>query len=131
MHGDEQAIRELYERWYRAMSSGDASGVVDLLTEDVILKMPGSSALRGRSSVAQALEGFHSACSEDVEYVLEEVEVSGDLAYVRISENAVIRARQTDLRQVMSGVHLAILRRQGDGRWLVSRDVASLNEPEV
>ena len=123
---DAQAIRRVFESWYRAIQEGDVAGLLALVTPDVIVKGPGTPAILGNNALERALGAFLEAYSERVEYELEEVEVSGDLAFARISESATLLPRSGESPLSVSGMHLTILRRQPDGAWLIARDISSL-----
>ena len=126
---DQARIRALYEAWFGAMEAGDLEALLGLLTPDAVLKMPGSPALVGQASIGSALRGFHAEMSEEVEFRVEEVEVSGDLAYARVTEKATVvpRAGAGAPGVPIEGMHLAVLRRLPTGEWRVARDVSSLD----
>lgn len=123
---DKLAIRTLFERWYCAMEDGDVAKLLSLVTADVIIKAPGSPPILGISAVEQALTAFLEGHSETVDYEVAEVEVSGQLAFARISESARILSRSGSRAWSVNGMHLTILRRQPDGAWLLARDISSL-----
>jgi uncharacterized protein (TIGR02246 family) len=123
---DVNAIRSVFESWYRAMEDGDVAELLGLVTNDVIVKAPGSPAVEGQSALEHALSAFFEACCETVVYNVEEVEVCGELAFARVLECATILAKSGADASSMSGMHLTILRRQSDGEWLIARDVSSL-----
>ena len=122
------AIRTVIDAWYRAMEGADIAGLISLVTPDVIMKPPGAPAVVGRDALQDALSGFLETHSERVRYEIEEIEVCGELAFTRISESATISPRSGDPASSVKGMHLTILRRQADGRWLVARDISSLDE---
>ena len=126
---DEQAIRDLYARWFGAMESGDIEGFLALVADDFVLKSPGSPPVTDRTMLRAGLEQFHAAFSEDVEYRIEELHVAGPWAWVRITERATLTPKSGGENRVLSGTHLGILVRQADGRWRVARDVSSFDQP--
>lgn len=123
---DDRAIRNVIGSWYRAMEEGDVARLLSLVTPDVIVKPPGSTAISGRKALEQALSAFLQTHSEKVDYAVEEVETSGRLAFARISESATILPRSGAKTEIVSGMHLSILKRQSDGEWLIARDISSL-----
>lgn len=131
MADDDFAIRTLFERWYRAMEDGNVAALLSLVTADVIFKPPGSPPILGASALEQALSAFLEEHSETVDYEVAEVEVSGELAFARVSERADIRSRSGSTTSSANGMHLAILKRQPDGEWLLARNVSSLIDPEI
>ncbi len=122
------AIRIVIDSWYRAMEAGDIAGLMTLVTTDVIVKPPGAPAVAGKGALEDALSGFFETHSESVRYEIEEIEVSDTLAFARISERATIQPRSGDPASSVNGMHLTLLRRQPDGRWLMARDISSLDD---
>lgn len=126
---DERAIRDLFQSWFEAMESGDVEGLLKLVHEDVVYKAPGLPAVIGRSKLREALERFHSEYAEEIEYEMLEVEVSDAWAYARVLERAVIKRQGGTTHASVRGMHMAILRKQKDGTWLVTREIASADHP--
>jgi len=125
--GDQQAIREVLALWHRATAAGDVNTVLNLMAEDVVFLVPGHPPMRGRGAFEQGLRALLAQHQIESTGEIQEVEVSGDLAYawsmltVRIvplaGGNATIRTRNA----------LSILRKQGDGSWVVVRDANLLS----
>lgn len=124
---DAEAIRQLYAQWFGALERGDVDGFMALLADDFVLKSPNRPAVSSRAVFRRNLESFYGAYSERVHYKLEDLEVSGDMAYVRISEETTLTPKQGGKDVTISGMHLAILARQPDGAWKVKREVSSLD----
>jgi len=53
MSSDEQAIRQLVERWMAASRRGDTAAVLDLMADDVVFMVPGKPPF-GREEFAAA-----------------------------------------------------------------------------
>jgi uncharacterized protein (TIGR02246 family) len=123
---DVSAIRTVFESWYCAIEDGDVDRLISLVTPDVIVKPPGAAPIMGKSVLRHALSAFLKEQTETVDYKVQEVEVSGQLAFARILESATIRPRSGAESSTMTGIHLTILRCQPDGEWLVARDIMSL-----
>ena len=124
----EKSIRTLFGRWYGAMEDGDVATLISLVTVDVIVKAPGASPIIGASALEDALTAFHEEYSETVDYEIAEVEVSGPLAFARVSESARIVSKSGPQSSSINGMHLAILRRNRGGEWLLARYISSLIE---
>ena len=127
---DDLAIRTLFERWYRAMEDGNVAELLSLVTPDVIVKAPDLPPIQGSSALEQALAAFLDEYSETVDYEIAELEVSGQLAFARISETARIMSRSGSETSTINGIHFTILRRQPNGEWLLARDMSSLIDSE-
>jgi len=123
---DVRAVRTVIDAWYGAMQEGRVAGLLSLVTPDVIVKPPGSPPIEGKNALKQALSGFLETNSETVEHEIEEVEVSGQVAFTRVLESTTIWPRSGGNASSVTGMHLTILRRQPDGDWLIARDISSL-----
>jgi uncharacterized protein (TIGR02246 family) len=126
-HSDVEAIHRLYEKWFGAMERGDVSGVLDSLADDFVLKSPSRPAVSSRAVLRRGLDESYAAYTERVRYKIEEVEVLGDQAWARVSEETTLVAKKGGKEYSISGMHLAILARQPDGSWKVKREVSSLD----
>jgi uncharacterized protein (TIGR02246 family) len=124
---DTEAIHQLYAKWFGALEGGDVEGFLALLADDFVLKSPGQPPVSDRAAFRRALEGLHATYTERVRYKLEEVEVSGDLAWTRLSEETTLTPKRGGQQYRLSGTHLAILARQPDGTWKVRREVSSFD----
>ena len=126
---DERAIREICKRWFAAMEAADIGDLLELVTEDVIFKSPGTPAAVGRKALEDRLDNFHSRFSQEAEHDVVEIQlIADDWAYARILERSHVSSREGDAEADMMGMHLAVLQRTDDG-WRIHRDVASLDHP--
>lgn len=122
---DVRAIHELYADWFGAMEEGDVDRILSLVTDEVILKGGGGPAVRGRDALAVALRDFLDEFTEEVEYSVDEVEVAGEWAWARIDESTRIVPKDGRPPVTVTGMHLAVLRRDDGGGWRVARDVGA------
>ena len=119
MSPDERAIRELVDTWMKASRAGDTETVLSLMSDDVIFMVPGREpfgkqafAANSRSMDGVRLEGSADIC---------ELKMLGDWAYLRnFIEITITPPDGESVRR--SGFTLTILRKEPDGRWLLTRD---------
>ena len=124
MSDDERAIRELVARWMAASQAGDTQTVLSLMTDDVVFMVPGREPF-GKQDFAAASEGMKDVRIEGRSDI-RELQVLGDWAYLRsYLEVSVTPPGGNAVRR--AGYTLTILRKQPDGRWLLSRDANLLN----
>jgi uncharacterized protein (TIGR02246 family) len=126
MTQDEAAIRRLVQRWFDATRAGDIDTVAGLMTEDVVFMVPGKEAF-GRDAflaAARAMQGVKIEGGSTVQ----EVEVLGDLAWVRGQVNVAVTPWHGGPMKHMAGGTLSIFRRGADGAWRLARD-ANLISP--
>ena len=81
MNADEQTIRDLVAQWHRATAAGDVDTVLGLMSEDAVFLVSGKPPMKGRSTFEKGLRGLLKSHRVDSAGDIQEVEVSGDLAY--------------------------------------------------
>ncbi len=127
MNADEQAIRTLVAEWHLSTAAGDVESVLQLMAEDVVFLVAGQPPMRGRRTFENGLRGLlaahHIASTADVQ----EIEISGDLAYCWSILNVEITSTSDGSKVVRSGSALSILRKQSTGSWVVVRDANLLS----
>jgi uncharacterized protein (TIGR02246 family) len=122
MDSDEGAIRELIETWLSATRAGDVERVLELMTPDVVFLVPGQSAMAGVEAFEKGLRGTLASHAIDSSSEIEEIVVSGDMAYSRTRLSVTVTSRHGGTPLQRSGHTLSILRKGEDGRWRLSRD---------
>jgi uncharacterized protein (TIGR02246 family) len=126
MTSDEQAIRDLVALWHSATVAGDVDTVLGLMAEDVVFLVAGRPAMRGRRSFESGLRGLLAKHRIESTGEVQEVDVSGDLAYCWTELNVRIVALSGGSSATRAGSALSILRKQPNGSWLVVRDANML-----
>ncbi|HEY0503468.1 MAG TPA: SgcJ/EcaC family oxidoreductase [Lysobacter sp.] len=123
---DEQQIRDVVARWMQATREGDAQAVLDLVSDDAVFLVAGRPPF-GKAEFAQAMR--QQAASDlhfDGDSRIEEIQVDGDVAFMR--SHLTVRARRGgEPLATRAGYTLTVLRRE-DGRWRLARDANLLVE---
>jgi uncharacterized protein (TIGR02246 family) len=127
MNADEQAIRNLIDRWMAASKAGDLPTVLSLMSDDVVFMVPGRAPF-GKEEFAAASKGMAGVEMNGTSEI-DELQVLGDWAWMRNRLRVTITPREGK-PMVRSGYTLTILRKQSDGNWVIARD-ANLLTPEV
>jgi uncharacterized protein (TIGR02246 family) len=122
MTSDEQAIRNLMALWHSATAAGDVDTVLGLMADDVIFLVPGQPPMRGRSSFERGLRALLIEHRIESTGEVQELEVSGNLAYCRTNLNVRVVPLSGGNATVRSGSALSILRKQANGSWVLARD---------
>ncbi|MFC5435981.1 YybH family protein [Rhodanobacter umsongensis] len=123
MTDDERSIRALIERWHNATAEGDVDTVLTLMSEDVEFLVPGRDPMRGRAAFAAGLRTLLKTHRIHSSGDVQEVKVSGDLAFALTQLKVRVIPLGTDQENARSGYALSVFRKQGDGVWLLVRDV--------
>lgn len=129
MTSDEKAIRDLVALWHRATAAGEVDTVLGLIAEDVVFLMAGESPMRGRHSFESGLRELFAHYRIESTYDIQEIEVSGNMAYCWTDLTVKVKPSTGGNSVVRVGSALSILRRQGNGSWVVVRDANMLSLP--
>lgn len=129
MSADERAIRQLVERWISATREGDVDTVLGLMAPDVTFLMAGQPPMQGREAFAKSLKAVLSDNVIDSVSQIDEIVVSGDLAYCRTRLSVTVTSKHGKLPLQRTGHTLSILRKGSDGAWLLARDANMLASP--
>ena len=119
MTDDERAIRSVVDTWMAASRAGDLQTVLGLMTDDVIFMVPGHEPF-GKKEFAANSERMANV-RVDGRAEIRELQILGNWAYLRnYIEITMTKDGAQPVRR--SGYTLTILRKQMDGRWLLTRD---------
>ncbi|HUR00815.1 MAG TPA: nuclear transport factor 2 family protein [Gemmatimonadaceae bacterium] len=121
------SIRAAYATWFASMESGDVELGLSVVTPDVRHRGPSGDERVGKEALRGALEAFHAAFTERVQWELLEVAVTSARAQVRVRETAIIRPRDGGPSMRVQGWHAGELVRQANGLWLIGRDVSIID----
>ena len=119
MENDEQAIRNVVDRWLAATRAGDLDTVLTLMTDDVLFIVPGQEPF-GKAAFAansETMRNFQFEGASDIQ----EIKVLGDWAWMRNHLKITITP-PAGAPMVHSGYTLTILRKNSAGAWAVFRD---------
>jgi uncharacterized protein (TIGR02246 family) len=124
---DEQSIRDLVARWHAATAAGDVDTVLQLMADDVVFLVAGQPPMQGRSTFEQRLRGLLQSHRIVSTGDIQEVQVSGNLAYCWSIVTVRIAPLSGGNPVVRSGNALSILRKDARGEWVVARDANLLS----
>jgi uncharacterized protein (TIGR02246 family) len=126
MGPDERAIREVHSTWIAAVNAGDVDCLLDLMADDVVFLNPGQAPL-GRDGFPPGFSAAHQRARVNCVSELDEVVVSGDVAYARAQDSLSVTPRAGGDAMRLAGHRLTVYRKQPDGRWLLARDAHTLS----
>ena len=119
MHPDEQAIRNLVQKWMDASRAGDNATVLSLMSDDVVFMVPGREPF-GKDAfkaTSEMMKGVRIDGSSDIK----EIKVLGDFAWLR--NHLTVRVTPPNGATVVrSGYTLTILQKNSSGSWVIVRD---------
>lgn len=127
MSTDDQAIRQMIALWHSATARGDVDTVLGLMDEHAVFLVAGQPPMHGRAGFAQGLRGLLKTHRIESSSDIQEVEVSGHLAYVwnRLEVKVISLADGSAVAR--RGHALSILHKYADGQWRLVRDANMLS----
>lgn len=128
---DEDAIRDVINRWARASMDGDIETVLTLMTEDVMFMTPGNPPMRGRDAFASSFRSVSERGSLEASSDVQEVFVEGRFAYAVTQLRVTMTPPGANQPIRRSGYVLSVFRKQPDGRWAIARDANMLSVVRV
>ncbi len=122
---DEDDIRALIATWLTETHAGNVDAVLDLIAPDAVFLIAGQPPMVGRDAFADGLRKVLQDNVIDSNSIVDEVTVSGDMAYSRSRLEVTITSKhgQTPMRR--SGHTLSVYRKEG-GKWRLVRDANML-----
>lgn len=126
MQNDKDAIRKLVNNWLELNKKGDIESVLQMVTDDVVFTVPGREPF-GKEAFASFANTMKNMAIDGTSEIVE-LEVLGDWAWMRNHLRMTMTA-PTGKPARSSGYTLTILRKNGEGKWLIARD-ANLLSPE-
>ncbi len=121
---EDEAVKSLILEALDVIRSDDFDRYFDLFTDDAVWMMP-SNFDDVHQTKARSFYRFTRKFKFDQETSVDEVVVSDDWAYVRLSFNGYLRPKMEDGSPPLRSVsrHIWILQRQPDGAWKIARDI--------
>jgi uncharacterized protein (TIGR02246 family) len=123
---DEQAIRDLVNKWQRATASGDLPVMLSLMAEDVVFLTAGLPPLHGKEAFANAFRSALQHVRIEATSEIQEIRVAGDMAYCWNHFSVTTSSLDGGSPKYRKGYTLTILRKTRTGNWVVTRDANML-----
>ena len=127
---DELAIRDLIARWHAATAAGDVDAVLRLMADDVVFLTPGNPPMKGKHAFETGLRNVLAGHRIQSSGEVQEVQVSGSLAYSWTSLEVRIAPLSGGEALVRKGAALSVFRKRPDGSWVLVRDANLLPPPK-
>jgi len=124
-----QAILDFEQTVYDAQISGDIDAWMSSFTEDAMVMAPNLPALTNKPAIRQWNAPNFEQFDLHEESDEREVEVAGDLAYIRAHWNWTMTPKGGGKIVKDTGNSIWILRRQPDGSWKIARGIYNSDKP--
>ena len=125
---DEEAIRRVVTTWHEATAAGEIDRILPLMADDVVFLVAGGPPMRGRQQFADGLSALLKEHTIQSSGEIQELRVSGDLAYCWTALSVTVTPRQGEPKR-RTGNTLSVFLKQPDGTWVLARDANMLGAP--
>jgi uncharacterized protein (TIGR02246 family) len=125
--GDREAIERLIERRELVTNRGDANAFAGLFTDDAVIMPTNRTNIVGAPAIKKWEHAFAEEYQVETELATDEVTLLGSWAYVRLRVSGTLTPRQGGDPVRINGKELAVLQRQPDGNWKISRLMGNSN----
>ena len=121
-----EANAEAYEAAYAA---GDADALAALHADDAVRMPPNAPPVVGKEAIKASFQATFEQFDGKIALSLEEVEVTGDWAFVRGASPVTLTPKAGGDPLQSEGKYMSIRKRQPDGSWKIFRTIWNSNDP--
>jgi len=123
-------IRDLEANWVKEAAANDLDRIAAHYTDDAIFMGPGAPAAKGKDAIRAAWKGMLATASK-VSFAADLVDVSqsGDMASTKGSYTMTVTNPKTKKAVEDKGSYVTVYKKQTDGSWKASEDIAVSETP--
>lgn len=114
-----------------AVNASNIDGVMAVYTDDAVFMPQNNPPIQGKGAVKAAYEGLFTALDLDINFTFDEARmISNDWAFVRTRSGGTIKLIQKSNATVPNAnQELFLLKRAGNGPWLIARYIFATTAP--
>jgi len=116
---DEAAIREILQRNEVSWNAADPEAVLEDYADDIVQMPPEEPAIDGKEALRASWREFLDANTSAWDLTVEDIEISGDLAFARGGYTATTTEKDDGEVEEEEGNSVFVLRRGSDGTWRI------------
>ncbi|MDH3292335.1 MAG: SgcJ/EcaC family oxidoreductase [Gemmatimonadota bacterium] len=114
---DAEAIMMMLAEYDTAATAGNVDAYMALYADDAVSMPPDAPARTGKEEIRAAFVAFLEENTVQLTSQVDEVRVSGDLAFLRVAYDETVTPKAGGEPTQLHGKWLVILERQPDGSW--------------
>lgn len=127
-NADVEAIERITKDFVAAYNAGDVKRVTDVYSPDVIYMYQGMANHEGREVLEQIFQGFFSQFTAQVVVHVDEIKVSGDMAFDRATFTVTATPKAGGTGMLTKGRLLEVWRKEQGGKWKAFRVMVNMDE---
>ena len=120
---DIEAVLQQRSRFMKAITSGDAEGLIALADEAVVDMAPGMPTAAGKEQYAEGVRTLLDQNRTELTAQVRQTEASGDLAFVRSDFDGGWVPKDGNPKIALAGKWLQVWKRQSDGSWKLLQNI--------
>ena len=128
IEADVAAITAMMQQLDSAFSSGDVGTVMAMYTDDAVQMGPNEPVVAGIEAIRAGEQEHFDLHTHQLTTVIEDIEVSGDLAFARTSYKQTTTTKESGDTSEEVGKWLLVYKRQADG-WKIHTEAWSSDSP--
>lgn len=118
--GDKDKILDVIKTYERALNGNDVKTIVGLYSDKGVFMPSGKPTAMGQEQIKQAYEHVFKELDLDVVFHFDEIETSGDLAFVRTASDGRIKMLAKNSTITNNSRELFVMHKTG-GNWKIAR----------
>jgi uncharacterized protein (TIGR02246 family) len=122
---DAQVLREMVDQWVTAWNAADAANLASNYMDDAVGITADGPDNEGREAIQEWFVGYFDQFTSTQNATVDEVEVSGDVGFIRGGWRSSEAPRAGGAAVENTGKWLWITRRQPDGQWRIARHISN------
>ncbi len=118
-----RAFRALIRQLDAEVNAGNLDGVMAFYADDAVQMPPDTPIFIGKEALHSGFEGFLAANTVELSSTVEDIRVSGDLAFLRLSYTQSVTPKDGGDTTTEVGKWVLLLARQVDGSWRITTEI--------
>ena len=126
---DVEALRELVRQYDTGVNSNNLDDVMAFYADDAVQMPPDEPVVIGKEGIRSRGEPFYEINTDKLESKVEDIQVSGDWAFLQISYTESWTPKEGGDTTTDIGKWVLILKRQADGSWKIATEIWNRDAP--
>jgi ketosteroid isomerase-like protein len=112
-----EGIKKIGEEFFAGTNSGDLDRRMATMAQDTIIMPPDRPSIVGKKEIRRLSQDYQRKFEEKCILTYDEIEVAGDLGFVRATVIATRTSNSDGVVEKMNLKNLWIVKKQADGEW--------------